>query len=126
MGWLVYFRLNESDITAVTKWNYNGRIPIDAAFAASKNAISDAVCLAHPLEGAPLAIVTDASDFALRAVGQQWVNDSWQLLAFFSRKLSPAEQKYSPYDNELLAIYASIRKLRYMVEGRAFTVFTDQ
>ena len=97
----------------------------DAAFAASKKALSDAVCLAHPLEGAPLAIVTDASDFALGAVVQQWVNDSWQPLAFFSRKLSPAEQKYSPYDRELLAIYAAIKKFRYMVEGRAFTVFTD-
>ena len=96
-----------------------------AAFEASKKALTDAVCLAHPREGAPLALVTDASDFALGAVVQQYVDGAWQPLAFYSRKLSPAEQKYSPYDRELLAIYASIKKFRYLVEGREFTVFTD-
>jgi hypothetical protein len=38
------------------------------------------------------------------AVLQQRVQNAWQTLAFF-RKLSPAQQKYSTYDRELLAIY---------------------
>lgn len=96
-----------------------------AAFAASKKALADAVCLAHPMEGAPLALVTDASDFALGAVVQQFVDGAWQPLAFHSRKLSTAEKNYSPYDRELLAIYNAIKKFRYMLEGREFTVFTD-
>jgi hypothetical protein len=37
----------------------------------------------------------DASTTTMGAVLQQGVQDVWQLLAFFSRKLSPAQQKYS-------------------------------
>jgi hypothetical protein len=36
---------------------------------------------------------------------QQRVDNAWQPLAFFSRKLNPTQQKYSAYDRELLAIY---------------------
>jgi hypothetical protein len=39
------------------------------------------------------------------AVLQQNIQNSWQPLAFFSRKFSPAQQKYSAYDRELLAMY---------------------
>ena len=35
------------------------------------------------------------------AVLQQRVQGGWQPLAFFPRKLSPAQQKYSAYDREL-------------------------
>ena len=33
----------------------------------------------------------------------------WQLLAYFSKNLKPAETRYSPYDRELLAIYMAIK-----------------
>jgi hypothetical protein len=40
------------------------------------------------------------------AVLQQHVENAWQPLAFFSKKkLNSAQQKYSAYDRELLAIY---------------------
>jgi len=60
-----------------------------------------AALLAHPDPTAPLALVTDASTIAMGAVLQQRVQDIWQPLAFFSRKLSPAQQKYSAYDRTL-------------------------
>lgn len=47
-----------------------------------------------------------------------------QQLAFFSKKLSPAEQKYSAFDRELLAIYAAIKNFLYFIKGRDFTIFT--
>jgi cleavage and polyadenylation specificity factor subunit 1 len=56
---------------------------------------------------------------------QQRVNNSWQPLAFFSRKLSPAHQKYSTYDRELLAIYEAVKHFRHMLEARHFIIFTD-
>ena len=37
----------------------------------------------------------------------------------------PAEQKYSDFDRELLAMYLAIRHLRYFLEGRTFTLYTD-
>jgi cleavage and polyadenylation specificity factor subunit 1 len=59
------------------------------------------------------------------AVLQQQVQDVWQPLAFFSRKLSPAQQKYSAYDRELLAIYEAVRHFRHMLEARDFKIWTD-
>lgn len=46
-------------------------------------------------------------------------------MSFFSAKLSPAEQKYSAFDRELLAIYRSIKHFQHLLEGRQFTIFTD-
>jgi cleavage and polyadenylation specificity factor subunit 1 len=60
------------------------------------------------------------------AVLQQRVQDAWQPLAFFSRKLTPAQQKYSAYDRELLAIYEALKYFRQMLEARHFTVLMDQ
>ncbi|CAH2097753.1 unnamed protein product [Euphydryas editha] len=96
-----------------------------ASFEQCKESLSNAALLAHPDSDAKLALVTDASDLALGAVLQQWKEDQWQPLAFFSRKLSPSQRKYSPYDRELLAIYESIKYFRHMLEARHFVVYTD-
>ena len=56
---------------------------------------------------------------------QQKCAAGWQPLAFFSRKLNAAETKYSTLDRELLACVAAIRHFQCLVEGRAFTLYTD-
>ena len=56
---------------------------------------------------------------------QQHVNGAWHPLEFFSKKLSPAERKYSAFDRKLLAIYRAVRHFRHMVEAREFCIFTD-
>jgi cleavage and polyadenylation specificity factor subunit 1 len=98
---------------------------LHTAFDECKASLSQAALLAHPDSTAPLALVTDASTSAMGAVLQQRVQDVWQPLAFFSRKLSPAQQKYSAYDRELLAIYEAVRHFRHMLEARHFTILTD-
>ncbi len=50
---------------------------------------------------------------------------AWQPLGFFSQKLSPTQQRYSAYDRELLACVLGIRHFRFMLEGRAFTLYID-
>ena len=95
------------------------------AFEECKNSLCSATLLAHPDLNAKIALVTDASDKAIGAAIHQYKNDAWQPLGFFSRKLSPSQSKYSPYDRELLAIYEGIRYFRHMLEARHFTVFTD-
>lgn len=90
-----------------------------------KESIIRCTLLAHPVTDAPLALVTDASSSALGAVLQQLVEEEWQPLAFFSKKLNKAQQCYSAYDRELLAIYESVKHFRYMVEGRHFVIYTD-
>ena len=61
----------------------------------------------------------------MSAVLQQRVQDVWQPLAFFSRKLSSAQQKYSAYDRERLAIYEAVKHFPHMLETRHFTILTD-
>jgi cleavage and polyadenylation specificity factor subunit 1 len=59
------------------------------------------------------------------AVLQQRINNTWQPLGFLSKNLSPAQQKYSPYDRELLATYEALKHFRQMLEARHFIIFTD-
>jgi hypothetical protein len=88
------------------------------SFNQCKASLSQAALLAHPNPSAPLALVTDASTTAMGAVLQR-VEDTWQPLAFFSRKLSLAQQKYSAYNRELLAIYEAVRHFRHMLEAQS-------
>ena len=97
----------------------------ETAFHALKNALSNAALLAHPSSRSKLAIVVDASDFAMGATLQQQEEGAWRPLAFFTKSLSSAQRKYSAYDRELLAIYSAIRQFRHAVEGRSFAVYTD-
>ena len=97
----------------------------DKAFVATKAALANATMLAHPSPTASIAITSDASDYAVGAVYEQWVGGAWQPLAFFSRQLRPNEQKYSTFDRELLGLYLAIRHFRSLLEGRHFTAFVD-
>ena len=58
--------------------------------------------LVHPRPGAPISLAVDASDSYVGSVLQQLLDGSWAPLAFFSMKLSDAEQKYFAFDRELL------------------------
>ena len=97
----------------------------DRAFEALKDTLSNAALLAHPSNRANLAIMVDASDFALGATLQQQEEGAWRPLAFFTKSLSSAQRKYSAYDRELLAVYSAIKQFRHAVEGRSFVVYTD-
>ena len=70
-------------------------------------------------------ITCDASDFVVGGVLQQYIDNVWQPLSLFSKKLNPAETRYSAFDRELLAVYATIRHFRHNLEGRKFFVNTD-
>lgn len=95
------------------------------AFVRCKESLPRAILLSHSDSEAKIALTTDASDTALDAVLQQRVQGEWQLLGFFSKKLNPAQKKYSPYDRELFAIYEAVKYYKHMLENRNFTVYTD-
>ena len=80
----------------------------------------DATLLVHPDLSAQLNITCEASDFAVGGVLQQYIDNVWQPLSFFSKRLSPAETRYSAFDCELLAVYATIRHFRHNLEGCNF------
>ena len=96
-----------------------------ASFNATKEALANASLLSYPTPDAPTCLMTDASDTAVGAVLQQHVNSTWHPISFFSRKMTPAETRYSTFDRELLAVYLSIKHFRHFLEGRPFHVLTD-
>nr|CAB3249677.1 uncharacterized protein zf(cchc)-26 [Phallusia mammillata] len=98
---------------------------LDLAFSEAKTALANATLLHHPLPDAPTAVTSDASQHSIGAVLQQFINNAWRPLAFFSKRLRPPELKYSAFDRELLALHLAIRHFRYFLEGRVFTAYTD-
>lgn len=97
----------------------------EAAFEKTKNDLASAALLAHPDSSLELSLMTDASDHAIGGVIQQKRGAVYEPIAFFSKKLNPAQTRYSAYDRELLAAYESIKHFRHHLEGRQFIWFTD-
>ena len=48
-----------------------------------------------------------------------------RVIAFFSRKLTPAEENYSANDRELLGLVCFLERFRCFLEGTSFEIFTD-
>ena len=103
------------------KWDQNA----ESAFSESKQILANDTLLVQPDPTAQINITCDASDVAVGGVLQQYLNGMWQPLLFFSKKLNPAETRYSAFDRELLALYATIKHFRHNLEGGNFFVNTD-
>lgn len=96
-----------------------------AAFNQCKKELSEATTLVHYSCSAELSVMVDASDSAMGGVVQQLVNDTWQPLSFFSKRLSDTQKRYSAFDRELLAAYSAIKYFKHLLEGRQFVLYTD-
>ena len=96
-----------------------------SVFNQAKEVLAQATLLSYPKPDALTSIMTDASDIAIGAVLQQYIDNQWQPISYFSHKLSPTECCYSTYDRELLAVYQAIKHFRHFVEGRTFFILTD-
>ncbi|GAB5489762.1 MAG: hypothetical protein Pars2KO_33320 [Parasphingorhabdus sp.] len=83
--------------------------------------------LVLPRPDLPYTVITDASQFAYGAVLTQDHGKGSQPIAYLSRKLRPAEQKYSAYDREVGAIAHALGQWRHYLEGchGGVTVLTD-
>ena len=67
--------------------------------------------LALPDSDKPFIVETDASDFAVRAVLLQVGDDNLEHpVAFFSRKMLPAETNYPVHNKEILAIISTLKE----------------
>ena len=66
---------------------------------------------------------TDASGYAIGGIlSQQDDEGHWHPVAFFSRKMIPAERNYETHDAELLAIVEAFRHWRHYLEGSTHEV----
>ena len=95
------------------------------AFRNIKQMLADSCMLVHPKHDAPTCLATDASQEAAGAVLQQFSEGQWKPLAFFSKKFSEAQIKYSTFGRELLAIYLAVKHFSYFLEGRDFFINCD-
>ncbi|UYV79078.1 hypothetical protein LAZ67_17001042 [Cordylochernes scorpioides] len=102
------------------KWTEEAEVQFEQC----KQALANTALLAYPDTELPISLCTDASDRAVGSVLQQLDNNTWKPIAFFSKKLNPAQCNYSTYDRELLAIYLSIKFFKHLLEAREFTILT--
>ncbi|GBM43920.1 hypothetical protein AVEN_125112-1 [Araneus ventricosus] len=88
-----------------TKKKYKSKIPwtkeAKEKFTQCKIDLANATLLSFPNPDSLLALFSDASDYAVGSVLQQFEEDSWNALAFFPRRLTNAQKGYSTYGREL-------------------------
>jgi transposase InsO family protein len=97
----------------------------ETAFQTLKSKLCNAPVLIPPKSSLPFVIESDASDFAIGAILMQDHGKGLQPIAYESRKLSTAEQKYPAQERELLAVMHALRTWRCFIEGTDIRVVTD-
>lgn len=70
-------------------------------------------------------LTTDSSNFAIGSVLSQGTPPKDNPIHYFSKVLSPAQQKYSTCEKELLAIIISVEYFSCYLIGRPFTLICD-
>ena len=90
----------------------------ERAFRQLLNAFTDVPILRHFDPVRKIRVETDASNFAIAGILSQPDDEGhWKPVAFWSRKMIPAERNYETHDQELLAIVAVFKQWRHYLEG---------
>ncbi|UYV80802.1 hypothetical protein LAZ67_19001764 [Cordylochernes scorpioides] len=120
----LYSLLKTKSSNASLNWG-GGTSDTLEAFQNIKNALAENTLLNFPQPNSTLSVLVNASNVAVGGVLQQLNDTAWEPISFFSKKLSPAETKYSAFDRELLAAFLSVRHFSYFLDGKTFMLFTD-
>jgi hypothetical protein len=105
------------------EWKWDERE--EESFRQLQQAMSKAPVLASPDPTRNFIVTTDASDFAIGAALSQQFDCGNRPIAFYSKKLSPAESNYPVHEKELLAVIQALKEWRCFLDGQHFTVITD-
>ena len=97
----------------------------EEAFRRLKTAMLTAPVLQLPDFDREFVVTTDASEVSVGAILQQNFGKGLQPICYDSRKLNPAECRYSAYERELLGIVWAVGKWRHYLAGAHFTIQTD-
>ena len=135
LGFANYYRQfiqNFSDLaiplTALTKKNQPFRWTDNCqkAFDALRKALINSQTLASWDPERPTIVEADSSGYAVGGVlAQQGTDLLFRPVAYYSRKLSPAESNYPIHDKEMLSIISCLREWRPELKGLDFTVYSD-
>ncbi len=94
-------------------------------FTKLKQAFVEALILNHFDLECHIQIETDNVGYAISRIFSQLTSDDldrWYLIAFFSRKMIPAETQYETHDGKLLAIVEVFKTGRHYLEGCKYEV----
>ena len=97
----------------------------EKAFDTLKDLLCKQPILQYPDFNKQFIVTTDASSVALGAILRQKTLGQDLPVAYASRTLSPAEQKYSVTDLELLGIVYAVKQFRPYLYGKKFLIITD-
>ncbi|SPC63847.1 uncharacterized protein UHOD_11348 [Ustilago sp. UG-2017b] len=93
------------------------------AFEQLRSAFGTDTILHHFDPTRPIIVETGTSDFAVAAVlSQSFDQGTHHPIAFFSKKLDPAQLNYPIFDKEMFAIVAAFRHWHQYLEGAKFQV----
>jgi hypothetical protein len=86
-----------------------------------KRIMSHEVLMAYADYNKPFQIHTDASKTQLGVV----ILQNGRPIAFYSRKLNPAQTRYTVTEHELLSIIERLKEFRNILLGQCIQVYTD-
>jgi len=101
------------------KWQWTNKE--QKSFETMKKIISRETLLAYPDFNKPFVVHTDASHTQLGAV----ISQDDKPIAFYSRKLNPAQTRYTTTERELLSIVETLKEFRNILLGQQIQVYTD-
>ena len=110
-------------LTGNVDWTWSDKE--QEAFEKLKTSICSEPVIAVYVQGAPIRVEVDSSDFANGGILSQEIDGVWRPIAFRSQSLSPTQQNYEIYDKELLAIVEALREWRHYLVGNHFEIWTD-
>jgi UDP-N-acetyl-D-mannosaminuronic acid transferase (WecB/TagA/CpsF family) len=112
-----------SPLTALTsvkvKWRWNDLE--QNAFDTMKRIMARETILAYPNFNKPFEIHTDASAHQLGAV----ISQDGKPIAFYSRKLTETQSRYTTTERELLSIVEVLKEFRTILLGQQIIIHTD-
>ena len=95
------------------------------AFEALKEALVSQLELFQIQVDKPFVLESDASNYAIGAVLQQQVGEKWVPVAFFSRKLTGSQKRWTPREQETYAIVSALRKWAGWIGFQPVLILTD-
>jgi transposase InsO family protein len=101
------------------KWNWTEEC--QKSFDQIKAMIARETLLTYPDFNKPFEIHTDASQVQLGAC----ISQEGKPVAFYSRKLNPAQTRYTTTERELLSIVETLKEFRNILLGQQIIVHTD-
>ncbi|CAF4818781.1 unnamed protein product, partial [Rotaria sp. Silwood2] len=96
-----------------------------AAFEQIKHILTTDLVLQLPNNALPFKIQTDASQLGIGAVLLQAYPESGRPICYMSKKLSPAQQRWSPIEQECYPIVKAVELWRPYLHGNHFILESD-